>query len=349
MGEKVMGLACGQNPDLVREICKWVKAAVKIPFFAKLTPNVTEIRIIAQAAKEGGATGVTAINTISGLMGLRLDSTAWPSVGTQKRTTYGGVSGNATRPVALRAVSTIAKYLPDLPIMAAGGIDSADVGLQFLLAGAGVLQVCSAIQNQDFTLIQDYITGLKAYLYLHARKDLTNWNGQSPPVQLTVKNIVGKGLPKFGPYAKERAAKLSEWALHSDVLACPPQPQPPTLDKIPTIADIKGKALDKIGNYVELNNKQQVVAVVDEELCINCGKCYMTCNDSGYQAIKFDPQTHIPHITDDCTGCTLCLSVCPIPDCITMVPRTTPWRPDRGIPPTIEPLVASRADDLVCQ
>lgn len=77
----------------------------------------------------------------------------------------------------------------------------------------------------------------------------------------------------------------------------------------------------------------------------------MTCNDSGYQAISFDrypyflflnviivtfdlsrSKTHIPTVTDDCTGCTLCLSVCPIPDCITMVPRTTPLNVNRGIP-----------------
>lgn len=56
-----------------------------------------------------------------------------------------------------------------------------------------------------------------------------------------------------------------------------------------------------------------------KDLCINCGKCYMTCNDSGYQAINFDPKTHIPHVTDDCTGCTLCLSVCPVIDCIRWV------------------------------
>jgi dihydropyrimidine dehydrogenase (NADP+) len=74
-----------------------------------------------------------------------------------------------------------------------------------------------------------------------------------------------------------------------------------------------------------------VVALVDEESCINCGKCYMTCNDSGYQAITFDSKTHIPHVTDDCTGCTLCLSVCPIPDCITMIPRELPLRVNRGI------------------
>ena len=66
-------------------------------------------------------------------------------------------------------------------------------------------------------------------------------------------------------------------------------------------------------------------------MCINCGKCYMTCNDSGYQAITFDSQTHLPFITDDCTGCTLCVSVCPIIDCITMVERVTPYQPKRGI------------------
>ncbi len=74
-----------------------------------------------------------------------------------------------------------------------------------------------------------------------------------------------------------------------------------------------------------------MVALVDEEMCINCGKCYMTCNDSGYQAIKFDANTHLPKVTDDCTGCTLCLSVCPIIDCITMVPRTIPYVPNRGV------------------
>ena len=73
-----------------------------------------------------------------------------------------------------------------------------------------------------------------------------------------------------------------------------------------------GRSLKHIGNYTEMTNKEQVVACIDDEMCINCGKCYMTCNDSGYQAITFDPDTHIPHVTEDCTGCTLCVSVCPI-------------------------------------
>jgi len=61
----------------------------------------------------------------------------------------------------------------------------------------------------------------------------------------------------------------------------------------------------------------------------------MTCNDAGYQSIKFNPETHIPKITEDCTGCTLCVSVCPIVDCITMIPRDKPYIPKRGILPAI--------------
>ena len=106
-----------------------------------MTPNITEIVEIARAAKEGGADGVTAINTVSGLMGLKSNSNPWPAVGREQKTTYGGVSGNAVRPIALRDVSAIARALPGFPILAAGGIDSADVALQFLHCGAQAVQV----------------------------------------------------------------------------------------------------------------------------------------------------------------------------------------------------------------
>jgi len=333
MGERGMGLACGQDPELVRAICGWVRAAIKVPFFAKLTPNVTEIREIAKAAHQGGATGVTAINTISGLMGLKGNAAAWPAVGAEQRTTYGGVSGNATRPVALRAVSAIGRALPGYPIMATGGCDSADVAVQFLFAGASVVQICSAVQNQDFTVVQDYITGLKAYLYMQARSDLARWDMQSPPKGLVPAHHphVGHGLPHFGPYENLRQKMVLEQSLKKNLLEVVPEAKVSAARQPPKINDIIGKALNRIGQYNDLDNKQQVVALIDEDLCINCGKCYMTCNDSGYQAITFDKETHIPHVTADCTGCTLCVSVCPIIDCITMVERKIPYKPKRGV------------------
>ena len=87
---------------------------------------------------------MTATNTVSGLMGLKPDASAWPAIGKEKRTTYGGVSGNAIRPIALRAVSAVGNALPGFPILATGGIDSAEAGLQFLSAGASVLQVTNS-------------------------------------------------------------------------------------------------------------------------------------------------------------------------------------------------------------
>ena len=111
----------------------------------KVSSRSLNLRLITCHARDcitsGNADGVTATNTVSGLMGLRGDASAWPSVGQQQRTTFGGVSGNAIRPIALRAVSAIAKALPGFPILATGGIDSAEVGMQYLHAGASVLQV----------------------------------------------------------------------------------------------------------------------------------------------------------------------------------------------------------------
>ncbi|XP_053771780.1 dihydropyrimidine dehydrogenase [NADP(+)] isoform X2 [Desmodus rotundus] len=350
MGERGMGLACGQDPELVRNICRWVRQAVRIPFFAKLTPNVTNIVSIARAAKEGGADGVTATNTVSGLMGLRADGTPWPAVGAGKRTTYGGVSGTAIRPVALRAVTAIARALPGFPILATGGIDSAESGLQFLHSGASVLQVCSAVQNQDLTVIDDYCSGLRALLYLKSIEELRDWDGQSPvtvshqkgkPVP-QIAELTGKKLPSFGPYLEQRKKIIAEHKikLREEDTAFPPLerqlflPQKP----IPTIKDVIGRALPHLGAFGDLSTVEQAVAMIDEEMCINCGKCYMTCNDSGYQAIRFDPETHLPSVSESCTGCTLCLSVCPIVDCIRMVARTTPYEPKRGLPLAVRPV-----------
>mmetsp|Transcript_20053 Transcript_20053/g.32608 ORF Transcript_20053/g.32608 Transcript_20053/m.32608 type:complete len:1074 (-) Transcript_20053:234-3455(-) len=353
MGEKGMGLACGQNPDYVEDICRWVKkAAVRkgpdgkmesVPVFAKLTPNITDIVEIAKRAKAGGADGVTAINTVSGLMHLNSEAKAWPNVGSEARTTYGGISGNAIRPMALRAVSAISKALPGYPILATGGADSAAVSMQFLHAGASGVQICSAVQNQDYTVVQDYITGLQALLYMQSREDLSDWNGQSRPIEEArenpwVKPYPGKHrLPDFGPYHKQKEHLAAE-NRKKEPLPMPPanfgaRPSPQPSKAIPSINDVVGAAVPRIGAWHELSQKEHVIAEIDPDLCINCGKCYMTCNDNGYQAITFDAMTHLPEVVNkDCTGCTLCLSVCPVIDCISMVPRDGPYVPKRGIP-----------------
>jgi dihydropyrimidine dehydrogenase (NADP+) len=122
-------------------------------------------------------------------------------------------------------------------------------------------------------------------------------------------------LPNFGEFKKKQEEiKQNYYKSKDNTLRDTTDPYVERIlniaekSKIPKIKDIIGVALDKIGAYNDLNNKEQVVALIDEEMCINCGKCYMACNDSGYQAIEFDEQTHLPKITSACTGCTLCLS-----------------------------------------
>ncbi|KAI8894117.1 hypothetical protein BC833DRAFT_606063 [Globomyces pollinis-pini] len=327
MGEKGMGMACGQDAKLVEDICRWVRDTISIPFFAKMTPNVTDIVVIAQAAKRGGADGVTAINTVAGLMRMDAKGFPDPAVGVEKHTTYGGVSGSAVKPLALRGVSRIAQNIPGFPILATGGIASAESTLQFIHCGASAVQISSAIQDQDFTVVQDYISGLKALLYLNAREDLSHWNGQHAPVISHQKGKpvpkLDESLPNFGPYLKKkneqlatiRAAKkdliLPETIVTADV----------QLQEISSLTKVVGKALKQVSTFTALNKGEQVVAMINEDMCINCGKCYMTCNDTAYQAIEFDGQTHIPRIIKDkCTGCNLCASVCPVINCITMIP-----------------------------
>ncbi|CAB1340834.1 unnamed protein product, partial [Coregonus sp. 'balchen'] len=152
-------------------------------------------------------------------------------------------------------------------------------------------------------------------------------------------------LPSFGPYLLEKKKVLADYKkavrdygekttvveANGTRTYTPKRP-------VPAVKDVIARALKHIGAYGELNNTEQVKALIDEEMCINCGKCYMTCNDSGYQAILFDPETHFPIVNDSCTGCTLCLSVCPIIDCIKMVTRTTPYVPKRGLPQAVMPV-----------
>jgi dihydropyrimidine dehydrogenase (NADP+) len=147
----------------------------------------------------------------------------------------------------------------------------------------------------------------------------------------------GGKLPNFGPFESERRRLLAESIAADGAVRTMDEGSVNVANRavkrqrpVPRINDIIGVACSSIGAWHQLSQSEQAVAVIDPDMCINCGKCYMTCNDSGYQAITFSADTHIPEITTDCTGCTLCVSVCPINDCITMVPRDGPYIPDRG-------------------
>ena len=131
------GVDFGTNPALAAEVVRRVRSACDLPVIAKLTPNVTSVVEIAQAAAEAGADAVSLINTIQG---MAID---WRRRKPVLGATFGGLSGPAIKPVALRMVCQVARAVR-VPIIGIGGIQSIDDVMEFLVAGASAVQVGTA-------------------------------------------------------------------------------------------------------------------------------------------------------------------------------------------------------------
>src|SRR5947209_8922874 len=112
--ERKMGMAMGENPELVNEVCGWVKEVATIPVWAKMTPNVGHVTDPAGAAIKAGVDGISAINTILSIIGIDM-KTLRPMPTVEGYTVPGGYSGQAVRPIALRQVMEIARAFPGTP------------------------------------------------------------------------------------------------------------------------------------------------------------------------------------------------------------------------------------------
>ena len=128
------GLAFGTSPEAAAEVTAAVKAVCRKPVFIKLSPNVTDIVAIAKACEQAGADGLTLINTI---LGMRIDIKTRKSVIANK---YGGFSGRAVFPVALRMVNQVA-HACSIPVMGCGGVSCAEDVIEMMMAGATAVQV----------------------------------------------------------------------------------------------------------------------------------------------------------------------------------------------------------------
>ena len=156
------------------------------PIFVKLSPNSTITEEITLSVLKAGGAGVSATNTMYSFMDPDQALDPYPAVGPKKETFFGGACGSVLRPIALRVAVNLANdsRLDKAEIMATGGIISSHHALSYAKFGrCSVFQIASAIQEQDFSIIQDLNSGLKAALYLTKRDDLRKkgWKGQSPP------------------------------------------------------------------------------------------------------------------------------------------------------------------------
>jgi dihydropyrimidine dehydrogenase (NAD+) subunit PreA len=181
MSERGMGSAVGQVPEYACQITEWAKEAAKTPVIVKLTPNISDIRFPARAAKKGGADAVSLINTINSVTGVDLDSwTPRPDVG--GKSAHGGYCGPAVKPIALSMLAEVARD-PDvrIPISGIGGIAGWRDAAEFMLLGATTVQVCTAVMHYGFRIVEDMIDGLSNYLLERGLSSAQELVGQTVP------------------------------------------------------------------------------------------------------------------------------------------------------------------------
>jgi len=258
MSERGMGAAVGQVPEYIQMVTAWCKHYSRLPVIVKLTPNITDIRQPAAAAKRGGADAVSLINTINSIMGVDPD-TLQMSPSTGGMGSHGGYCGPAVKPIALNMVAEIGRSADTagIPISGIGGVGSWRDALDYIALGAGNVQVCTAAMVYGFKIVQEMVDGLSHY--------------------------------------------MDERGFHST-------------------EDFRGRALKTVTDWQYLNLNAVSKAVIDQDQCIECGRCHIACEDTSHQAISAmkDGVRHFEVKEDECVGCNLCVTVCPVPDCITL-------------------------------
>ncbi len=250
MADDGLGSDIGQIPELVEKYTAAARRGATIPIIAKLTPNVASMSPAAEAAMRGGANGLAAINTIKSITGVNHHTfIAAPSV--HGKSAVGGYSGNAVKPIALRFVTELAQNeaLKGMHISGIGGVETWEDALDFILLGANSVQVCTAVMQYGYRIIDDLKSGLSYYL---AQKGISS------------------------------------------------------------IKELMGQALDTVSESTDVLERDTIVyPKFHQGKCIGCGRCMISCDDGGHQAIYLDENRKPGLDPARCVGCHLCVLVCP--------------------------------------
>jgi dihydropyrimidine dehydrogenase (NAD+) subunit PreA len=182
MSERGMGSAVGQVPDYIEMVTRWCKQNTRMPVIVKLTPNITDIRYPARAAKKGGADAVSLINTVSSITSVDLDLMA-PEPTIDGKGSHGGYCGPAVKPIALNMVAQIARdpETAGLPISGIGGITTWRDAAEFMALGAGSVQVCTAAMTYGFKIVSELTAGLELWMDEKGHADLGAFRGLATP------------------------------------------------------------------------------------------------------------------------------------------------------------------------
>jgi dihydropyrimidine dehydrogenase (NAD+) subunit PreA len=250
MAERGMGSAVGQVPEYIEMVTRWCKMHTRMPVIVKLTPNISDIRKPAEAAKRGGADAVSLINTINSITSVNLDDFA-PEPMIDGKGTHGGYCGPAVKPIALNMVAEIARS-PEthgMPISGIGGITTWRDAAEFMTLGAGNVQVCTAAMTYGFKIVQEMIEGLH------------NWMDEKGHV--TLDHVIGRAVPNVTDWQYLNLNYVTKARINQDLciscgrchIAC---------------EDTSHQA---ITNIVDGARKFEVI----EEECVGCNLCVNVC------------------------------------------------------------------------
>ena len=251
MADGGLGSDIGQVPELVERFTAAARRGTRIPILAKLTPNVAQMSPAAEAALRGGADGIAAINTIKSIIGVN-PHTYVSSPAVHGMSAVGGYSGNAVKPIALRFIAEMGRNpaLSGMHISGMGGIESWRDALEYIMLGAGSIQVTTAVMQYGYRIIEDLKAGLNYY--------------------------------------------LAEKGFHS-------------------VEEARGLALDTVSETTDVLERDTVIfPKFQQEKCIGCGRCVISCADGGHQAIRLDENRRPVLNGKKCVGCHLCVLVCPV-------------------------------------
>lgn len=243
--ERQMGSYISEIPELCAKITEAVKKVSKVPVWAKLSPNVTDISLLAYSCLQAGADGITAINTLKGFAGIDIESLQ-PRLNVGGISAYGGFSGNIIKPFALKAVSEIARG-HGCYISATGGISNWQDAVEFMLLGATSLQICTEVMLNGYNIIIPLIEGLESYLERHSYDSLDN--------------LIGAGFEKIDDYGK--LDKNIKYQASIDNKACC------------KCGKCFVSCMD--GGYQAINKENNHIYSVDQNKCAGCGLCQHVC------------------------------------------------------------------------
>jgi dihydropyrimidine dehydrogenase (NADP+)/dihydropyrimidine dehydrogenase (NAD+) subunit PreA len=217
--ERKMGAAMGQDPDILEEVCGWVKSATTKPVWAKMTPNITHIEEPGRAALRGGATGLSAINTIRSVTSINLD-TLRPDPCVEGYTTPGGYSSKAVKPIALRMVMELATMIrqefPGRSLSGLGGVESGQDAAQFILLGSDTVQVCTGVMKFGYECVKPMCDELLAFMAKHRFETLADFKGRSLDYFTTHADLVKRQAERKAAQKSAAAAVSPAKVVKSD-------------------------------------------------------------------------------------------------------------------------------------